>query len=1574
MRKGLYPLLICSVLMVLALPAGAVMTPYILQAENIPTAAWTNVTPATSTCTTSVITDPNAVGGSAYQFVDPGSNGTDQWGAVYKAETGGMGTTGTAVVRMRTSDATPFITDRWTRNIMFGFTKRSATVPKRSIGLAVRPDSACIVNTLGTQVYGGVIYGDNTQYVTWTIVARSNGRDFDLYRNGVKVVSNFTGQASGGESQIMTGDGKDCIAIGSGNNVYTPASVPPVNNPTGAWVIDGIAYQDGEHPYWNPINPSGVSGTVIDDVTRAPIAGATVTATGGFTTTTDANGDFLLTGMNMGAYSVTVVPLDGYYQRTLPVVLADGAVTNRTIELVSLPALTSVLYDNFERTADPGVMGATEDASHTPWTGNGTNLSITNNQLAMGPSPSCLGICPNGYGPADFDVTWKSYKNEPAAGGNTTDWTGFHYRGAYSDQFSASMLFYYRTTGEVNLLDAYNGVSIYTGTPVAGIDFNQEHTWRVRAIGPRHQAWLDGSQLYDVQYGIVNGGWQGFNRSVVNAIVDNYSVGSFVAPTGTVTGRVYNIDNPAQGVASAVVQADNGQEAICDANGNYTITLPASVAYKFTARGTDYYFGSVSGIQPLPATATTADIGLKHVPSLADSIVVTDHFTKPDGVDLGSTETPNAYPWVRGAGESGSSIASGTLYEAPDVFCSGSSVGGGFLPSDLDISVKLQMNPASLYWGGIAYRQGSPGTFDTHNGQPDGTQGYLVYCATDGQSVTLHRSGTIVTASVNIDWSTPHTLRVSAIGPHHKVWIDNVVVIDRLDYAKLSGGYAGLLRDRAEVWFDDLNVVYYTLDTGKITGTIYDAITNAPVAGARVMLSNGMVTTSGSDGRYELKKLPNGTYTVSAGSDTYYYRAYGNVLLNSQTVPAVQDLKLAPIPSTPLATIFDDFNRPDNADLGSTSVGNVPWYKAGETTTANISANMLALTDLSPHGVSLDRSIEPVDLDMSVQLTILGSAWGGIAYRQAMPGVYDTIGGQPAASAGYLVWCTADGRSVNLWRNGYVATAHLDDNPMMWYYWPMLRVRAIGAHHEVFVDRGWGTGWEKVIDCYDSGKIAPGYVGCFRDTQPASFDDFTLSVYGGPATTVTGTVTDSTDSSITIAGAKIRFGDGTVATSNADGIYTASVTSWGSTSLQAVADTYRQKTVAYIDLPLGGTLTQNISLGLLPDATPIFDSYTRADSIDCGVTEDTSHRGYSKAWDGIPQTVIDLTQIKDQQLALLRDDVGYMSGVSIQLIYPIDADMSLDARCEPLADGDWFGFHYRANRSGSAYLRGYQIRVFNDGTILFYFKDDAKGYQLIREIKLTTVPDWTQVHKFRVRSQGIKHSFWIDGQPIWTNVEDWGYVESGYAGVSHLHAALYVDNWNEGYDARLEVPQGKRITTVVEAKAEANSTLVTLTGPVVTARFSGFFYVEDVNRTAGIKVVNPTTVNPGDVVTIDGTIQTADGEKYINAAGVSVNSQTSLIKPIGLSNRSNAPAVGLSNIGLLTTIWGKILSVSGDQTYCYIDDGSGVGGTGIKVLIAGTKKPVQNSHVSCTGIARITAGGVKVLHMRSDDDLVVNAP
>jgi hypothetical protein len=346
--------------------------------------------------------------------------------------------------------------------------------------------------------------------------------------------------------------------------------------------------------------------------------------------------------------------------------------------------------------------------------------------------------------------------------------------------------------------------------------------------------------------------------------------------------------------------------------------------------------------------------------------------------------------------------------------------------------------------------------------------------------------------------------------------------------------------------------------------------------------------------------------------------------------------------------------------------------------------------------------------------------------------------------------------------------------------------------------------------------------------------------------------------------------------------------------------------------------------------------------------------------------------VSGQKMVLGADADGWDNGVSPSLRYPIDIDMAFDGQSEGLAADDWVGCFYRNWSAGAWWLRGYVLQAYGDGKVRLVFNP---GERVVAETTISK--DWTQVHRFRVRAVGPRHSAWIDDQLLWENVEDWGWLEYGYAGITHHKAQFTADNFYMTYDRRIEMPQtATPVTSVVGAKALDAGTAVSLAGPVVTAQFNGFFYVEDPLRTSGIKVKSTTTVAEGTIPTIEGKTATLDGEVFIDATNVTPGpAAPEAVKTVAMTNKANAPLVGLSNIGLLSTVYGKVLEVAADGTYCYVDDGSGVsyetGKTGIKVMIAGTKKPLLGNYVSCTGIARKASATVPVISMRSDADLVI---
>ena len=147
----------------------------------------------------------------------------------------------------------------------------------------------------------------------------------------------------------------------------------------------------------------------------------------------------------------------------------------------------------------------------------------------------------------------------------------------------------------------------------------------------------------------------------------------------------------------------------------------------------------------------------------------------------------------------------------------------------------------------------------------------------------------------------------------------------------------------------------------------------------------------------------------------------------------------------------------------------------------------------------------------------------------------------------------------------------------------------------------------------------------------------------------------------------------------------------------------------------------------------------------------------------------------------------------------------------------------------------------------------------------------------------------------------------------------------------------------------------------VTVVFGDYFYVEDSNRSNGIRVVKANSgVTAGQLVNIAGTMATLDsGERFVNA-GTPVPAGTLQLTPVGLNNKSMGggnlgdPAAGkgqagvsdgagLNNIGLYVKVWGKVSIVGGKYK---LNDGSGVDVT-IQV-VNGTI--ADGAYISATGI------------------------
>jgi len=149
-------------------------------------------------------------------------------------------------------------------------------------------------------------------------------------------------------------------------------------------------------------------------------------------------------------------------------------------------------------------------------------------------------------------------------------------------------------------------------------------------------------------------------------------------------------------------------------------------------------------------------------------------------------------------------------------------------------------------------------------------------------------------------------------------------------------------------------------------------------------------------------------------------------------------------------------------------------------------------------------------------------------------------------------------------------------------------------------------------------------------------------------------------------------------------------------------------------------------------------------------------------------------------------------------------------------------------------------------------------------------------------------------------------------------------HWQHGWvtydDAALCVPPPyETVSTVAALKARADGSQVRVSGKVVSSSFDGFFYIEEGDRTSGIKVTG--TAAPGSIVEVVGAIRTGDGERTLVSNSVSAATGGTIPKPLGMSHKSAGLQAGLPAVGLYVAIWGRVDAVGGARFT--LTDGSG---------------------------------------------------
>ena len=264
-------------------------------------------------------------------------------------------------------------------------------------------------------------------------------------------------------------------------------------------------------------------------------------------------------------------------------------------------------------------------------------------------------------------------------------------------------------------------------------------------------------------------------------------------------------------------------------------------------------------------------------------------------------------------------------------------------------------------------------------------------------------------------------------------------------------------------------------------------------------------------------------------------------------------------------------------------------------------------------------------------------------------------------------------------------------------------------------------------------------------------------------------------------------------------------------------------------------------------------------------------------------------------------------------------------------------------------------------------------------------------------SHVVGYSYAVGASPGAADVKGWTLTtatEAYVTGLNLTRGMIYYVSVKARNSANLWSEYGSSDGILIQpgpisvgmARGLPNGSSARLSGDIVTAVFTGGFYIESPDKSAGMKVISSESVSEGDVVELYGEVSLSGAERVITPETFQVIGQGS-IKPLYMCNRAVggagdelvpgvSGASGLNNVGLLVKTSGKITFVGSD--YIYMDDGSNLVGSsgrrGIKVWPVDPGNLRVGSIVLATGIITLETNGTTfwpMIHTRRGSDVVV---
>lgn len=242
-----------------------------------------------------------------------------------------------------------------------------------------------------------------------------------------------------------------------------------------------------------------------------------------------------------------------------------------------------------------------------------------------------------------------------------------------------------------------------------------------------------------------------------------------------------------------------------------------------------------------------------------------------------------------------------------------------------------------------------------------------------------------------------------------------------------------------------------------------------------------------------------------------------------------------------------------------------------------------------------------------------------------------------------------------------------------------------------------------------------------------------------------------------------------------------------------------------------------------------------------------------------------------------------------------------------------------------------------------------------------------------------KHKEWCENNKCIMDVAFVGY--SGFPDVEFdakeykFKVSGWGWQWHTSFD-RLTIdcpctPKAEPIgvNTIGDALNLPDETRIMLADKSVTRSLPqyGVGWLEENDRSAAVRVAAEHPLEPGQVVTLTGTLYTSGASRLIEADQLTPEQAFHQVRPvymrhgaIGGGDRNEhtlgiTGGSGLNNIGLLVTTWGRVTAVgSSEDNYFYIDDGSalqdGTGNRGVRVFVENMPPIPVGQHVFVTGL------------------------